>query len=93
MPVLKLKPFHPPLQAPMAHHVNDEITRLAKRQEAISSIQRTPAYIVTVSSPNRPTTPDPLQKMSKRAWEDSVQTWRYELRCCLFSTLKAQRSE
>ena len=57
--------------------------RLKKRQEAVSAIKRTPAYIVTVQmrGNNRAKTPDPDDlRVNKRPWEFSVMRWRQSLR-------------
>ena len=61
---------------------NDEDTKIRKRSAAVEAVKRTPAYILTRlhEAPNRCPTPDPLEKMSKRQWENSVMTWRAELR-------------
>jgi len=63
----------------MPPKVNDEATRLQKRCRAVKAIKSKPEYSSTDEA-ERPQTPDPTEKMSKRAWEKSVMTWRRELR-------------
>ena len=62
---------------------NDDATKLRKRQDAVESIKRTPAYIITrlYYDEDYIATPDHNDlKMSKRQWEKSVMKWRAELR-------------
>ena len=52
--------------------------RLRKRTAAVEHIRRTKEYS---SATTRPPTPDPTDmRVSKRAWEKSMQYWRSELR-------------
>ena len=60
---------------------NDDERKLAKRVTAVGAVKRTPAYIIAATrGVERPKTPDPYMRMSKRTWERGVMQWRKALR-------------
>jgi len=62
---------------------NDDATKLRKRHEAVESIKRSPAFILTnlYYKKDRVPIPDPNNlEMTKRQWEKSVMKWRNALR-------------
>ena len=60
--------------------------RHAKRFAGLCAVKKTPAYIITtLRQRQRPTSPDPYDdRVSKRAWEKSMQQWRSALRRILW---------
>jgi protein-disulfide isomerase len=71
----------------MSDKDQEEEQNITKKDAAILAIKRTPAYILVklyTDDKQRPQTPDPFMKPSKRGWERSVQKWRSSLRARLF---------
>ena len=55
--------------------------RIWHRQNAIQIVKGKREYLHSREQPNRPTTPDPLDRnISKRDWEKGVQKWQAQLR-------------
>ena len=60
---------------------NDDERKLTKRVTAVGAVKRKPEYIVTVTrGAERPKSPNPYMRMSKRSWERGMMQWRQALR-------------
>ena len=85
------RPVHIPAFSPALGAVgpNEDVTeevwqrRSAHRLAGVTAVKRSTDYVAATDDPNvpRPSTPDPTdRRVSKRAWERSVQEWRLGLK-------------